>query len=194
MKERPILFSGELVRAILDGRKTQTRRVVKPRQLHCLPHETVDQSIDDMRYSQEGLMRCCPYGVPGDRLWVKEKYAFGGNGVFYGDRTDGTVRIAWNNPLFMPKKYARIWLEIVSVRVERLQEISPKDAMFEGIKTQVHLKKIGKFRYGIGDVWSSKNAPDAFRQLWDSLNAKRGFGWDKNPWVWVIEFAKAKRK
>ena len=163
MKDRPLICCGQLVRAILDGRKTQTRRVTKP------------QPKDGETMDVECLPFFCPYGKVGDRLWVKEKHAFGGNGVFFPDSCDGTVRIAWTSSRFMPKKFARIWLEITNIRVERVQDITEKDAIAEGVEVCFQHSPHHKKRA-------------SFSLLWDSLNAERGFGWYKNPWVWVIEF------
>lgn len=180
MKERPILFNAEMVRAILDGRKTQTRRICKeqpidePIQHHLqgadwsLWRFDFRNEVGDVYYK---TIRC-PYGKVGDRLWVKEKHSLGGNGVFFPDNCDGTVHIAWTSARFMKKIYARIWLEITNIRVEKVQEISEIDIKAEGI-----------------DIRTDKSYT-LFPALWDSINAKCGFGWDKNCWVWVIEFKK----
>lgn len=215
MKERPILFSGEMVRAILDGRKTQTRRVVKPQPVHWtevrLPGESRYTPCDDWSVGAGGMMprhefiSRCPYGQPGDRLWVREAWCHkceDGMPVYTDDggldpscawyRADGvevtaadenggtrfnkngTESSPWVPSIHMPRWASRITLEITGVRVERVQEISHKEALAEGVPYDV--SKPG------GSPLSS------FHSLWDSINAKRGFGWDKNPWVWVIEF------
>jgi hypothetical protein len=167
-KERPILFSGPMVLAILEGRKTMTRRVRKPQ----------PKLFDTTARMVIG----CPYGQPGDRLYVKETFlpwdASGGvekylyRATEHGTAYDGS----WKSPLFMPRKASRITLEITGVRVERVQEITWEDAKAEGITYD-----------GFPDS-ACEFYRQEFKILWDSINAKRGFGWDVNPWVWVIEF------
>ena len=202
MKERPIIMTAESVRAILDGHKTMTRRVVKPGrtfpmqsdwELEVLPNGgIIRQSKDDIVFSvksgglskamQDKIIRC-PYGVPGDRLWVKETYALDipgcPNGVTYhadhvDPKGDGPANpIKWKSPLFMPRKYSRITLEILSVRVERVQEMTYHDLEAEGMS---------------GELGA---AIEQYIKLWDSLNAKRGYPWADNPWVFVIKFEAA---
>jgi len=176
MKEYPILFNGPMVRAILDGRKTQTRRVIKnPSQLQ-----------GKMLEGEEG--EWCPYGGPGDRLWVRERLQnWHGQAMYYrynwADCTLVNPQLDWRwkrntiSSMFMPKVAVRIWLEITGVRVERVQEISEEDALAEGVET--NRGNGGKCRRD-------------FAMLWDSINAKRGFDWDVNPWVWVVEFRRIK--
>lgn len=196
-RERPIMFSGEMVRAILDGRKTQTRRVIAT--------DTRPQSADTFMRGFPpnpvnvrngfGYAKCdappgsrsvsyrvpWPYGDIGDRLWVRETFAFYPK-TFYGDKVlyravSEQWALPWKPSIFMPRRASRITLEITMVRVERVQEISEEDAIAEGV------------RMNNSTHWETE-ARESFRRLWDSLNAKRGFGWDKNPWVWVIEFKK----
>jgi len=175
--ERPVLFSGPMVRAILEGRKSQTRRVVKPQPPHGIksvyapitrdPGNWQGVASDDLI----GWYGRCPYGIPGDRLWVRETFQRARGGFQY--RADGiTTPRAWKPSIFMPRTASRITLEVTGVRVERLQDISEKDARAEGV-----------------DAAPCFCIP--YRRLWDSLNAKRGFGWEKNPWVWCISFSKA---
>jgi hypothetical protein len=182
-KEKPILFSAPMVRAILSGAKTQTRRVVKPGHKFDEHFET------------------CPYGQPGDRLWVKETWQddpVGEWGVCY--RASGHNEGCkfplhlWRPSIFMPRKLSRITLEITDVRVQRVQEISDDDATAEGCEFSpvpgcgdddkwCHgtCKRHGRCMY--------LRAPRfQFQDLWDSLNAKRGYGWKENPWVWAITF------
>ena len=173
MKERPILFSGEMVRAILDGRKTQTRRVVKP-----------PKGMSE-RYA--GVDFPCPYGVRGDRLWVREAFSrcacglclrgWPKNGYHMPSyRADTERDIVYHPSIHMPRWASRIDLEITGIRVERVQDISEHDVLCEGVR------------------WDGEHdSPwmlqlNTFHQLWDSINGKRGYGWDKNPWVWVVEF------
>lgn len=189
MKERPIIFSGEMVRAILDGRKTQTRRVVKS----AFPIETAWMDGGWMNYRRAGsvLTVRSPYGFTGDRLWVREAFSYcpgdfkDSRGIIY--RADGkynefVLASEWLPSIFMPRNRSRITLEIVSVRVERLRSISVGDCcnegapIYDGDKNQTH---------GVA-TW--------YEELWDSINEKRGFGWKKNPWVWVIEFKRVDRK
>lgn len=180
MNEHPIPFSDEMVQAILAGVKTQTRRVINPQPLFSWNLITTVQ---------------CPFGYPGDHLWVKEtcNIATDKSAVMYRDgggklsptapkNSESWVR-EWKtlSSRFMPRWASRITLEIVNVRVERLQQISDLDCEAEGIMPATQ---------GDAHDW----LPDengwhrTYRQLWNSINAKRGFGWDTNPWVWVIEF------
>ncbi len=165
VSEKPILFSSPMVRAILEGRKTQTRRVLKnPLDYGCqIP---VDSATIH------------PFG---NRLWVRETFSISSNGYFY--RADvkqpETIKYSWRPSIFMPRKASRITLEVLSVRIERLQNISSMDVIQEGIQS------------GPAKHWY--HAPDGtekYRALWDSLNKKRGFGWETNPFVWVIQFRK----
>jgi hypothetical protein len=215
MVERPILFSGPMVRAILEGRKTQTRRVVKPQPpieevrkaggmvagLMQIGRETSGVwypigSVETMRRVMGREPRwTCPYGRPMDRLWVRETWAdirgmgFGNDPrtdkpwkVAYGedtepgsdgDRARKDYGVKWKPSIHMPRWASRLTLEITGVRVERLKEITVKDIAAEGIQ-----EGVGVFAY------------EDFRKLWDSLNAERGFGWNENPRVWVIDFRK----
>lgn len=152
MKESPISFSDEMVRAILEGRKTQTRRVVKPQPgtlvegaYHRPDGQWVWTHLPVGKGVRLGGPFKCPYGTIDDRLIVERP-----------------------NP---------ITLENTGARVERVQEISVKDAIAEGIRL-VEQPYIAKNDWALRD----------FRNLWDSIYAARGFGWDTNPWVWVIEF------
>lgn len=221
VKELPILFKGRLVRAILDGRKTQTRRVVKldaelkARGCTSLEGAWVDPGFGDGQYlhvpgPHETFHRLhSPYGFKGDRLWVRETwqvvYPTGepnqysvlqptgtdpqrhGKVLFHADHAAEKAdepRFPWRPSIFMRRWASRIALEITGVRVERLQQISEEDAVAEGISR------------GNGILYAdeplSEQLPHlVFKGLWDSINEKRGFGWEKNPWVWVIEFRRA---
>lgn len=182
MKERPILFSGAMVRAILEGKKTQTRRVCK----FALPPG---------RFADSAVMRMfggCPYGQAGDRLWVREtwasmaennmchvaddEYVYRATSPEFGETFEGW---RWRPSIHMPRAVSRITLEITGVRAERVQEISEEDAQAEGCAGVAYSGPDGGD--GVLPSWE-------YRQLWDSINGKRGFGWDVNPWVWVIEF------
>jgi hypothetical protein len=189
MKERPILFSGPMVSAILSDQKSLTRRIVKhPERLEGL-----------MLDGEAG--EWCPYGNVGDRLWVRETWGtiqqydpLPPTGVPIGSPVGfkATADIAgwcqtgcngaagkWRPSIFMPRWASRITLEITEVRVERLQEISYPDIRAEGI--------VVSLRDG-AEVTFAEDLVNAWQQGWDKLNAKRGFGWQVNPWVWVIEF------
>jgi hypothetical protein len=164
MTERPIIFSGEMVRAILEGRKTQTRRVVK----HIEDNSPV---ITDPRI----FNKPCPYGQPGDRLWVREAFQLDDSDpTFVYFRADGKQCNWWRPSIHMPRWASRITLEITGVRVERLQEINRGGAMQEGCPFQ-----------NIANVTCPLTW---FSFLWNSIYRTRGQGWDANPWVWVIEF------
>lgn len=189
VKERPILFSGPMVRAILDGRKTQTRRIVKPQPEAVSFAWRWSNKTTRVQWGEKlsgnALARYCPYGVAGDRLWVREAWKVASN---YDDFkpseipesviNDGIVRYLadgdtdldgrYRHARFMPRWASRITLEITKVRVERLQEISEEDSSAEGI------------------AYPTDTAKAAYRQVWDSINGKGA--WDKNPWVWVISF------
>ena len=182
MKERPIIFSGPMVRAILDGRKTQTRRVVKQQPSISSQSEAAWWSDSEQRWLESRHMPVhwpCPYGQPGDRLWVRETWAKPGE---VGDYTeyradnDDPLGAKWRPSIHMPRHVSRLTLEVTGVRVERLQEIKPEEALSEGC----------------GMRGSSTDAPfnaiRDFKLLWDSINAKRGHSWESNPWVWIVEF------
>lgn len=195
LKERPIIFNSEMVRAILDGTKSQTRRVMK------IQPSIKPQTFIDIKgrfiagwpgESEFDYFDChCPYGKPGDRLWVRETWnqpfraTETNNGCIYRadygwkGRPDLTMEMGddqpWSPSIFMPRSASRITLEVTGVRVERVQEISEDDAEVEGISGEWHLIEVPSARAG-------------FRALWDLINAKRCYGWDVNPWVWVVEF------
>lgn len=209
MTERPILFSLPMVRAILDGRKTKTRRVVKPQSTSVIHGKYLDQSEDGDKPTKEDRRSWhrlnedsnyyepirCPYGGPGDRLWVRETWAEGGSstqlpcGEYVWSShlkaryaaTDNAIRdkddsCYWRlrPSIHMPRWASRLTLEVVSVRVERLNEISEADARAEGY-------------VGDGVTRHDAEARNWFAGLWDSINAKK-HPWSSNPWVWVVEF------
>lgn len=203
MKERPILFSAPMVRAILAGQKTQTRRVVKPQPEWTEPATVWEFSEDGHSgagwyahnddYPEEGaLFYRCPYGQPGDRLWVRETW-----GDPYGPSDDIERRLKeviykassevglygyegkWRPSIFMPRWASRILLEVVSIRVERLNDISEADAVAEGCET-VCMTPTGE------DNGSAIYGPDGYAALWDHINGAGS--WESDPWVWVVEF------
>jgi len=189
MKERQILFSGPMVRAILEGHKTQTRRAIKP--------QPTRENVDTVTYMY------CHYGVPGDRLWVRETWAHDepncddihcGNPDHIWYRANETKIVAdsfagkarWHPSIHMERWASRINLEIVKVRVERLQDITKEDISAEGIKRTAGGEWLAPLA-GVPDYpWGY--AHEAYAALWNDINDKRGYGWDVNPWVWVIEF------
>jgi hypothetical protein len=206
VKERPILFSGPMVRAILEGRKTQTRRVVTR---FALPGCSADCAGPDGydTVTDGGIVRipwrpetiaCLKSPWDGvNRLWVRETWRSTDTLDFMAYRADvGTYRwmecvdpdnCRWRPSIFMPRHLSRITLEVSAVRVQRLQEISEEDAKAEGIES-IYIDQAHKAWKGYGVEDFHRTAADSFRSLWDSINAKRGFGWDKNPWVWAITF------
>lgn len=224
IKERPLLFSAPMVRALLDGTKTQTRRVVPTWQQ---PAHDPSPGFPDMEWgaiaqrdrqwgfavfgmTAEACARelaasgCCPYGQPGDRLWVRETHRpiFGQTcGLIcvdyradprekwerLGDAPDCLIKSKWTPSIHMRREYSRILLEVVSVRVERLQEISDQDAIAEGIVHQkVPLGVSQRFRFYVPGAGVEDTAVTAYRELWKSINGADS--WDANPWVWVVEF------
>lgn len=186
-KERPLIFSAPMIRAILDGSKTQTRRIVKheirgpnpPNPPGLFDHYIRGKWVGAHKAGdpKSGALSLCPYGVAGDRLWVREtfaQYAFRNRAPRIVYRADNELHgfKGWKPSIFMPRKLARIWLEITGVRVERLQEISEPDAFAEGC-----IQHDGEF---------GKLATERYSELWDSLHGKGA--WKLNPWVFVIEF------
>jgi hypothetical protein len=206
IKERPILFSGPMVKAILEGRKTQTRRVMVPQPV---PSKVFAGQMRWKRLCRpmDELALSCPYGKPGDRLWVRETwaqiyrtgdYCIRDEGEFFQCPCDG-CRVEyradtgnpypgewpedmakeddeaprWRPSIHMPRWASRLTVELVNVRAERLQDISEEDAAAEGVAFTKYLNANARFH---------------FKELWDSINAKRGYSWDSNPWVWVLDF------
>ena len=184
-RERPILFSGENVCAILDGRKSMTRRVDRPQPDSVAAFQ--DGQPTEAYYGgwpKGGYAKklTCPFGQPGDRLWVRETFKLWPNGEIFFAATPAPEKRGkfiplgnWKSSISMPRWASRITLEITAVRVERLKDITVGDAQDEGV-TPIGIK-------GDGRRWRA-----AFRELWDSLNAKRGYGWENNPFVWAISF------
>ena len=202
MKERPILFSSSMVLAILEGRKTQTRRVVKPqpwrnsvgqwlwerRKGEQIPF---NPDLNEKLYPRTKLQHVCPYGVPGDALWVKETFQeTAAMNICHKADSEVVYRATdpdweeydgwkWRPSIFMPRKFSRITLEVKEVRVERLQDISEEDCLAEGCPDELGSE------YCV-DGMSSRKA--WYADLWDSINNQRGHGWESNPFAWVITF------
>lgn len=204
-RERPILFNGPMVRAILDGRKTQTRRPLKlqpDRDIDGEPYWHVGgfrawqfRPVSDVLRKGGALLKC-PYGVPGDLLWVREAWQLlwcshhetdcgteydctlitgevpKENDSHYGFDYRATSDLPnegdpWRPSIHMPRWVSRITLHVEAVRVERVQDISEEDARAEGFACH-----------------------DSFAVTWEETYAKRGLGWDANPWAWVVEFSR----
>lgn len=181
-----------MVRAILNGTKTQTRRAVKDRHIDAAPPACFFQWLRER----------CTYGQPGDRLWVRETWAYGvhalaaardedGPFIYAADGTDqGRLCDRWRPSIHMPREASRILLEIASVRVEQLQDISEADAIAEGV-FELPLQAAEPGLWWTGDVAAGaalhgRSPSRAFRLLWESINSPGS--WDANPLVWVIEF------
>lgn len=189
MKERGLIFNGEMVRAILDGRKTQTRRTVKPQ-----PDEDGLAKVTNGPWvdSSERNYRC-PFGAAGDRIWVRETFypvddtQYGGekwvdyratpkfeesHPAGWDSAPNDAEALKWRPSIHMPRWASRILLEITDVRVERLKSISDRDALREGCSA--------------ADMKSGDCVADVFARLWASIYGSDS--WNANPWVWVIEF------
>jgi hypothetical protein len=231
--ERPILLNSEMVRAVLDGRKTQTRRPLKPmppRVEDVRESAGIDYGLftddripgvwrvsgpvwavrDKMENQPDYPQWSCPYGNPGDLLWVRETWRETGSsqqadGKIPKYPTDnGTIIYAADHPedgpfrpsIHMPRWASRILLEVVSVRVERVQDISPQDCEAEGIAgkslpSPVRGQPYDEYTNGDGLVYTEPI--HAFEALWDSIYADQpGRSWADNPWVWVVEFKRVK--
>lgn len=202
MRERPIMFNGAMVRAILAGQKTQTRRPCKPQPSAGAIATRYDDSPMRAWWEPGGRVMRCPFGQPGDRLWVRETWRpqtihscamdtcdCDGMGVTYA-ADNKWIPYTWQNPvpddwsmpeaaargnvpsIHMPRWACRLVLEITAVRVERLRAISAQDCIAEGITT----------RFTVDD--GNDDLRMQFRDLWTTT----GGDWDSNPWVWVIEF------
>lgn len=196
MAEKPILFNTEMVRAILEGRKTVTRRVVKPQPIFV---KSVEHGPDgkSCRFACENRLGKWEYQVapgyrPGDILWVRETFfKFPAGGYAYkADANSNSEKLRvelgykWCPSIHMPREAARIFLRVTDVRVERLQEMRAEDSLREGVK--LHLE----------GCLNGEAPLKPFADLWDSTikSADRGrYGWDANPWVWVIEFEKCEK-
>lgn len=198
---RPILFSGPMVRALLDGRKTQTRRIVKAKDSdssRCITLPMLMKNVNEWRLQDcrwfgidgyDTLVFCdCPYGEVGDRLWVRETWSVKGydsakafnesecHTAYRADGDESPFVTKWKPSIHMPRWASRLTLEITGVRVERLNAISSADAEDEGVTL------FGKDnRVGEETLYQA-----AFRELWESINGEGS--WASNPWVWVVEF------
>jgi len=212
MKERPILFSAPMVRALLDGSKTQTRRVAK---LTDAAHVKEPNGHRRWHPADPDAIAACPYGQPGDRLWVRETWAdvprhqpttnedlpwrddgkiivYSADLEWEGARqfscADGVLRWAkpakWSPSIFMPRWASRITLEITGVRVERLQDISEGDARAEGARNL----DVASGRETLDPYSRQGSCVAHYKHIWQEINGDGS--WVLNPWVWVIEFKK----
>jgi len=196
MTERPINFNVEMIRSILEGRKSVTRRPVKNQvgdSVNCgdgcyIPLPTCERVA---HLHLNSILSLCPFGVPGDRLWVREVWAYNGclncgTPHYQASEPDyaqkSMMSDGWKSPVTMPRWASRITLEVTGVRVERVQDISEDDAKREGIKISGGWDA-GETEYGI-------NYRGPFSHVWNSIYAAKGLGWDANPWVWVVEFTR----
>lgn len=184
-KQRPIIFNDEGVRAILDGRKTQTRRVVKH---DLVANEDIcnkDNSyfyVEDEYGDSHHITNFCPYGRVGDHLWVREAFAkhedesgFGCGYVEYRADKDKDTWTVWSSPIHMPKWRSRILLEITDVRVERLQDISEEDAIKEGIPlagggVEGYMDYLSDGRKSQSTFWDLNHPVQAFKSFWGKIN------------------------
>ena len=193
---KPILFSTEMVKAILEGRKTQTRRIIKPQPTNSmvLVGRLIDTTCRENRKNVGKLhwsdkkehIFAKDYCQAGDILWVRETWLKADDGYYYkadikvpseSENLRKTYGYKWRPSIHMPREAARIFLRVTNVRVERLQDITEEDAIKEGVI-------YGKNQ----ERWTARSA---FMDLWDDINKKRGYGWDTNPWVWAISFKRA---
>lgn len=196
MRERGIIMAAESVRAILAGTKTQTRRVVNTGKFGQGEWDLRQGQGVVTRHSRDGIVfdtPCgrpaksmqdavvrCPYGAPGDRLWVKEAWKpLGSDDIAYR-ASEPDMDGPWKSPLYLTRELSRLTLDVTEVRLQRLQEISEADAVAEGAPEWSGLPQYG---------------PDCYRRWyragWDSINGKRGFHWASNPFVWVVTFKRA---
>lgn len=182
----PILFNMEMVRAILDGRKSCTRRIIKPQ-----PQGYFEVSEEPLYiYDTDGKQgKITPPYQPGDILYVRETWKKAPNGYYYyedwqrGDIADLTK---WKPSIHIPKEAARIWLKVTDVRVERLQEVSAESALAEGADKYIHTNG------GLDENMTITS----FIGIWNSTIKKSdldSYGWSANPWVWFIEFERCEK-
>lgn len=206
MAIKPILFNTEMVRAILDGRKSCTRRICKDANEYVVPdmdffnadkrtyavHNFADQEHTEQLSTAE---RSCPI-CPGDILYVRETWGEGYEEGTYIYRADDKLadlqtfkeasKIIYHPSIHMPKEAARIWLRVTDVRVERLQEITGQDVLKEGLNSHVHPQA----------SYFDGNQREMFEKLWNSTIKKSDlerYGWDASPYVWVIEFERCEK-
>jgi hypothetical protein len=206
IKERPILFSAPMVRALLEGRKTVTRRTIKPKLTNRFDEPRGEADVDagypfvECEDGYVSAINFCPYGKPGDRLWVRETFNRtnpGGEAGVYYYRADGkfpkcigggkfTGVESWKPSIHMPRVASRILLEVVAVRVEQLQDISEEQSVAEGCQALDGCKWHTFEEAAAGVPMHDHTALDAFEVLWERINGEES--WASDPWVWVVEF------
>lgn len=189
MRERPILFQGDMIRALLAGTKSQTRRAIKPQPdtrpgMNCtrlIFKDRQGKPLLDEALETPGpscYVSLCPYGEPGDRLWVREAWVPPHHTINPGVMTPQCYRatnpapemLRWKPSIHMPRWASRITLEVTDVRVQRLHDISHEDAEQEGVKCDM----------------SALGFRDHYAALWDRINGRGS--WAANPWVWAVSF------
>ncbi len=227
--KKPILFGTEMVKAILEGRKTQTRRIIKPQPVQPVPlgwvcYSTKKNEEGKFEWGKDiygGITETVepPYKT-GDILYVRETWSIhsmsnyegkvkfmykarGDNGLEiryvkdkrYDELLQWSFKKPWQPSIFMPKEAARLFLKVKDIKVQRLNDISPREAFNEGVSNIIlesehplrnKAYERGEYDKKTGDLYAG--TIEAFAALWDSIYDKQGFGWDTNPWVWVIEF------
>ena len=198
MKERPLIFDAESVRAISRGEKTQTRRVMKLQPIHGDMPEIVKERYKGCVVAAwqgesefDGFECHCLQGQPGDRLWVRETYAIGAWGPDHDPEPETRYRAhndrlpscakRWRSPIHMPRRLSRLTLRIEDIRIETIQQIKFKDILREGVGYIDEQKMRASFT---GAAYQR----EWLKSRWDGINTKRGFPFESNPWVWVIEF------
>lgn len=212
MKEIPLLFSTPMIQSLLAGRKTMTRRIIKDE--HVLYNLNVNNFIPEYYHNdKEGW---CPYGQPGDLLWVRETfrkyyqvdkdgytlfdneileyaadnppllYLMDGDGAHMYNKDGSEKYVPWKPSIFMPKVAARIWLQVESIRVERLQDITEEDAKAEGVETKETKLGPSYLDYQTGYCNGLFDAKQSFRSLWFKINGEES--WYLNPFVWCVSF------
>ncbi len=231
MKETPILYSTHMVQAIMDDLKTKTRRVIKPQPEGTSLDDTLNgkwlkKSFGGLLLPQiKDLPMECPYGQPGDILWVRETTYLYGKWEEDGTTETGKPKytFVWDKSMpayyeasgpkpndiktkksdvgyfkrpsiFMPKEVCRLRLQVKGVRVERLQDITVEDVIAEGLPADNEIRNPDHETHESIKNWNLAYAQFLYKKLWDGLNTKRGYGWETNPWVWVISFRKYQPK
>lgn len=197
-QEKPILFSTPMIKAILDGSKTQTRRILKSGfEHHSLPFSKIlfhpSPKLQTQAFFRDKgnllLGTKCPYGNVGDLIWVRETFIEFPHGVFnFKTDPDPVFEVAaskWKPSIHMPKSAARIWLEIEKITVERLQDISEEDARSEGVITYMKWLQETSKNYN-PDTKLGAYPVTAFSRLWKKINGRES--WKANPWVWVVKY------
>ena len=211
MKERPILFSTPMVQAILEGRKTQTRRIVKQSPIAAGLDWSLwyDEKLDAQLNQRQFAQLHCPYGKPGDRLWVRENFRLSADqddkppsqdywksGAWYAADSEGEPSGCaggagrLRSAIHMPRWASRLTLEIIQIRVERLQDMTRDDAAAEGVPEH------GGEAHKLGLIdgsrpfheYDNRTTVENYAILWDSINGKDS--WESNPWVWIVHFTR----